>query len=115
MQLVFFLLILAGKKWIEATSIFSNLSNREKFLYKMLNFRKRIQFFFGAKSQSSSRHTWELGKLYTIIEFIFCFSRMQNTRVTWTYYRTYMCTRKKLAASEHWTRMITIMSLIRYR
>jgi len=45
----FFLLILAEKKQVGATSIFSNLSDRDKFLYKMLNFRKIMQFFLGAK------------------------------------------------------------------
>jgi len=56
----------------------------------MLNFQKTMQFLFGAKSQSSTRHIWELGKLYTIIEFIFCFSRTQHTRVAWTYF-THIC------------------------
>jgi len=51
MQLVFLFLILSEKKWVGATSIFSNLSNRDKFLHKMLNFRKTMRFFLGAKSQ----------------------------------------------------------------
>jgi len=34
----FFLLILAEKKRVGATSIFSNLPDQDKFLYKMLNF-----------------------------------------------------------------------------
>jgi len=45
----FFLLILTEKKRVGATSIFSNLSDRDKFLYKMLNFRKTMRFFLGAK------------------------------------------------------------------
>jgi len=73
-----------------------------------------MQFFLGAKSQSSKRHIWELRKLYTIIEFILCFSRMQHTWVTWTYLHSYMCIRKKSAASEHRTQKLTITSLICY-
>jgi len=41
-----------------------------------------MRFFLGAKSQSSTRHTWEFEKLDTIIEFIFCCSRTQHTQVT---------------------------------
>jgi len=68
MELVkIFFLILAEKKWVEATSIFSNLSDRNTFLYKMLNFRKTMRFFLGTKSQSSTCHIWELEKIITII------------------------------------------------
>jgi len=38
-------LILAEKKQVGATSIFLNFSDQDKFLYKMLNFRKNNAVF----------------------------------------------------------------------
>jgi len=95
-------LILAEKTGRGNINFFKLIQSRQ-ILYEMLNFRKTMRFFLGAKSQLSTRHIWTLEKLYTIIEFIFCFSRMQHTQVTWIYFYTYMCTRKKSSASEHWT------------
>jgi len=51
-----FFLILSEKNQVGATSIFSNLSDQDKFLYKKHNFRKTMRFFLGTKSQSSTRH-----------------------------------------------------------
>jgi len=74
-----------------------------------------MQFFLGAKSQSSTRHMWELRKLYTIIEFIFCLTG-HNKRGLNGHIFTHICAQEKsqLAASEHRTRKLTISSLMRY-
>jgi len=37
--------LIFSEKASGATSIFSNLSDRDKLLYKMLNFRKTMRFF----------------------------------------------------------------------
>jgi len=73
MQLRFSLLTLAEKKRVGATSIFSNLSDQGKFFMKCLISKKQCGFSFAQnhKSQSSTHHIWEPGKLYTIIEIIF--------------------------------------------
>jgi len=42
--ITFFLLILYEKKQVGATSIFSNLSDRDKFLYKCLISKKQCGF-----------------------------------------------------------------------
>jgi len=58
-----FFLILAEKKASGGNINFSNLSDRDKFLYKMLNFQKTMWFFLGIKSQSTTHHIWELEKI----------------------------------------------------
>jgi len=57
----FFLLILPEKKRVGQHQFF------QTYMIEMLNFRKTMQFFLGAKSQSSTCHIWEFGKLYTML------------------------------------------------
>jgi len=101
---------------VKTTSIFFKLFwSRQVFYIKCLISKKQCSFSLvqNHKSQSSTRHIWELRKLYTIIEFILFF-RTQHTRVTWTYFYLHMCTRKKSAASEHRTWKLTITTRIRH-
>jgi len=69
-----------------ATSIFSNLPDRDKFLYKMLNFRKTMWFYLGTKSLNTIKYLSHMGIRKIIYNnWIYLFSRTQCTRVTWTY------------------------------
>jgi len=53
-----------------------------------------MQFFLGAKSQSSTCQIWELGKLYTIIEFIFFLAGHKMHRLHGHIF-THICAQKK--------------------
>jgi len=82
-------LILAEKKRVGAT-----LYDRDKFLHKMLNFRKTMLFFLGAKSQITIKYLSHMRTrkiIYNNWIYLF-FSRTQHTRATWIYFYTYMCT-----------------------